>query len=177
MSRPAEVRVPCVNHVISLKSLLRRGSAAGSAVAVSRPQHPPLRQSVPQDTPTSQFETSGREPVGDFRLPLVDPGLDVQVAVGDTARMSHRRGGLGALVVAALAAVLWVGPWLSIDWWEAHLTAVVPVALIVMAPPLAVVALVTAAFRWRSVWSWLAIAIVGSIVGLSAFLALTDEVK
>ena len=81
--------------------------------------------------------------------------------------MSHHGRGWVGLMAAAAGAALWVGAWLSIDWWEAHLTAVIPLVLLFVAVALGFAALILAAWGWRSLVGWIGVLIVLGVVGLT----------
>jgi hypothetical protein len=88
----------------------------------------------------------------------------------------HRRAGI-ALAGAAVGGVLWIGSFVSIDWWEEHLSAFVPLGFACVGVALGAAALTLAALGWRSPLSWLAFAIVASVAGLSIHELLTAEVS
>jgi hypothetical protein len=91
--------------------------------------------------------------------------------------MSHRKRGLLALTAGSVGAVLWVGSFLSFDWWEQHLSELLPLGLGCFAVGLGAAALIVGALGWRSPLSWLGVGIVGSVVGLSVHELLTAEVS
>jgi hypothetical protein len=91
--------------------------------------------------------------------------------------VAHRRRGLLALTAASVAAVVWVGSFLTLDWWEQRFSELVPLVLACLAVALGTAALILGALGWRNPLSWLAVAIVGSVVGLSIHELLTAEVS